>query len=46
MTGDIETRLRSTLEEMAQSAPLSNPARPRPGTGPRLAAAPGLISRP
>jgi len=34
MTGDIETRLRSTLEEMAQSAPLSNPDRPRPGAGP------------
>ena len=33
MTGDVETRLRSTLEEMAQSAPLSNPARPRSGTG-------------
>jgi hypothetical protein len=34
MTGDIETRLRSTLEEMAESAPLRNPDRPRPGAGP------------
>lgn len=33
MTGDVETRLRSTLEEMAQSAPLSNPDRPRLGAG-------------
>jgi hypothetical protein len=34
MTGDIETRLRSTLEEMAESAPLSYPDRPRTGAGP------------
>ena len=33
MTDDIETRLRSTLEEMAGSAPLSNPDRPRQGAG-------------
>jgi len=33
MTADIETRLRSTLEEMAESAPLSNPDRPRRGEG-------------
>jgi len=34
MTDQIETQLRSTLEEMAASAPLRNPDRPRPGAGP------------
>ena len=34
MNADIETRLRSTLEEMAESAPLGNPDRPRLGAKP------------
>lgn len=33
MTVELETRIRSTLEEMARTAPLANPERPRPGAG-------------
>jgi hypothetical protein len=33
MTANIEDRLRSALEEMANAAPLANPERPRRGVG-------------